>query len=365
MWPYFIIVFIIVLLQFRFFINTPQKMRFYIGITVLFLFAAMRGNGDGDYFAYLTRGSYILSLNDVFHNTTGMEAGYCFIAFIVNLFGLPKQFIIACMNLISLFCIGKFIKKYSPIWCLSLLIFIPLYLQFDMHAARTAVAISITTLGIDYIRKRKLFQFSIIILTASLFHTTALIAFVIYFLVNVKISVYIGMLVIAIEMVIVRVIGLDYMILQVLKNFKLDSVYNRFLTYASSEVYGYPFSLLDPRLWLVIAVFICSKYILFKPSKTENLFINCCYANCFFLIVFSEHTFVAYRISAFFNIYTIILIPMMIQKICRQIKNYNDSIIKKNIIITSLLLFFCIYAMGYVYTSYIVTETNYRIFIQG
>lgn len=364
MWPYFLLVLCIVVLQFEIGSYNTKKYKFIMGTVLLFLFAALRGNGHGDYFTYLSRGKNIISLYDVFHNHTAMEPGYCLIAYITNKLNLPAQCIIITMNLISITCICKFIKKYSSDWCFSLLLFLPLFFQFDMHAARTAVAISISTLSLEYVEKRKFIYFSIIIFIASLFHSTAWIVLPIYFLSYIKLDLVLSLGIIIVEMFFVKVIGVDKIILTTLKYSGMDSFYSRYLTYVESVTYGYPFRLYDPRLLLVILIYVIAKICYRKTSRKENLIINCCFFNIIFLILFSEHTFLAYRFSAFFNSYIIVLVPMVINKFYSIMLIYkNKYLIRKNIVCIRFgcLFLFTVWAMAYAY-NFVKTGIDYRLF---
>lgn len=364
MWPYFLLVVLIYIIQFGFSGKRKEDLRFYTGILILFLFAAFRGNGSGDYFEYLSRGEYIYTINDIFHNNTHMEIGYAVLYYIVNLLHLPKQCVIMAMNFISIACISKFIYKYSPYKCLSLLLFLPLYFQFDMHAARTAVAISISALSITYAYKRKFLKFCIVIISAMMFHQTAAIAFIIYFLVNVRINLYLGIIWILAGMGFVQLIGVDRLALNIFKVMQLEYFYAKYDRYVNSELYGYKFSLFDPRLWLVIAIFILAKLFCKNAEKLENLFINCCFINIMSLVLLSEHTFICYRLSSFFNIYTIILVPLILNRLCKAECYKSRFTLRSNRIIAKsmVLSLFMIYALIFVLAEYVFKGIEYKLF---
>lgn len=366
MWPYFLLIFLILILQFKFTKFQKENVGFYVGVTALFLFAALRGNGHGDYFAYLSRGAYIDTIGEIFHNSTNMELGYCILYYIVNFLHLPAQGVIAAMNLISISCITRFIQRYSPYKSLSLLLFLPLFFQFDMHASRSAVAISISALSITYAYQRKLLKFCFTVFLASLFHQTAWIVLILYFLVNVRIGLFFAIGCILGGMGVIYFIGADWIALKVFELLNLHEFYARFYTYVNSEIYGYPLSLLDPRLWVVIGMFIAAKLCYKKPDKLENLFINCSFVNVMAMILLSEHTFICYRVSAFFNVYSIILIPLILDRFCNK-KYYksmitfrNNRVIAKSIVI----VLFTAYAFVYAYAGFIQTGIDYRLFFK-
>lgn len=364
MWPYILLVLTIFILQFEFNNRNKENFRFYIGITVLFLFAALRGVSNGDYIGYLLRGKEVNSVYKIFHNNTHMEIGYSILYYFVNLFHLPEQSIIMIMNFISIFCTGKFIERYSPNKCLSLLIFLPLYFQFDMQAARTAVAISISVMGIDYVIRRHFLHFCFTVFLAMLFHRSAIVVFPIYFLVNLRIDLFVGIMGIVGGMGYVTFIGIDRSILQILRMLGLNSFYVRYYGYVNSREFGYRFSLIDPRLLLCIFIYIAAKIICKKSTKIENFFINCSLVNVLIMIFFSEHTIFCCRLSAFYYVYFIVLIPMMLKRIftsnLKICKNTAMKVCKElHLIITT---FFMLYGVAYAYVCFISLGLKYKLF---
>lgn len=349
MWPYLCLIFFILILQIRNRTKSADSVFFGFGVLLLFWFAALRGNGSGDYFTYLERATYVNTIQDVLNNNVHMEIGFRMLSYLVNMLRLPAQFVIMAMNLISIACMTKFIRTYSPDKCLSLLLFLPLYFQFDMHAARTACAISISALGITYAYQRRFLRFCITIFMASLFHQTAVIVFVVYLLVDMDINLIVGLGGILGAMVFVKVIGTDRIILRLLRSF-WETGALRYSGYVNSERYGYPFSLLDPRLWLMILIFIAAKLFCRDAGKKEKMFINCCYANIVCMIIFSEHTFICYRLSAFFNVYSVILVPMITERFCNK-RYYDDiNVYRRNsaLVKGGAVLLFTVYALAYV-----------------
>lgn len=366
MWPYFLLVFFIILLQLKGYFTKIKGVngKFYVGMVILFLFAALRGNGSGDYFTYLIRGENIDSLYDVFYNTTHMEIGYCMLYYIVNLLGLPAQFVIIGMNFISLTCITVFIKKYSDNWCLSLLLFLPLFFQFDMHAARTAVAISISCLGLGYALEKKLFRFILMVLFAMMFHKTALIVLPLYALGYIKVNLISGLFLIGLDMVFVKLVGFDSLAEKLLSFLGLNSFTSKYLSYVANKQYGYEFSLTDPRLLILIGIFVLAVTLIKKKGKREQMLLNCCLANILVQVLFSEHTLMACRLAAFYNIYLILLIPAVMKNLKERFQGYTYKYIGDanfRLCEVGCIAFFSLYACVYIYVCFIATGVDYRL----
>ena len=364
MWPYFLLIFIIFLLQFKYGNGGKSKIRFYVGLIILFLFAALRGVSNGDYDAYLTRGKEIDSLYKIIYNNTNMELGYCFLYYLINLFHLLEQTIIISMNFISILCISKFINKYSENKCLSLLLFLPLYFQFDMQAARTAVAISITVLGVNYIFKRRFFFFCLTIFLAMLFHRSAVVVFPLYFIYNLRVSLLAGLTSIVASVCYVKLIGMDNTVLYILKTLRLNNFYAKYFGYVNNKRFGYPFSLVDPRLLLCILVYVVSKVICKNSNKAEKFFINCGLMNVLIMILFSEHTIFCCRLSAYFNVYCIIIVPLILKTIytLQCTKNKNGAVRSFREVKLLTVAFYALYGMVYAYVCFISLGLDYKFF---
>lgn len=366
MWPYFALVALIILLQIR--INSRMvKIQFYIGIIALFIFAACRGNDNGDYFAYLNYGWDIRTWSDVLYTHQAMEIGYRMIAFVINWIGLPRQAIIMAMNFISLSCIFAFIRRYSENWCLSLLVFLPLFFQFDMHAARTAVAISISALCMGYALDKKLMKFIVTMLFAMMFHSAAIIVLPLYLLPYIKFDILFGVFLIVFDMLFVKIIGFDRIAIGLLELLGLNRFRDRYLEYSvvKADRYGYKFSLADPRLLILIVIFVIAVITIKNRGKMENMLINCCLANILLLILFSEHTALACRLSAFYNVYVIVLIPSIMESLSERFRCYKSTYVGSiNILLSKIgyITFFSLFACVYIYVCFIVPGVDYRLF---
>lgn len=355
MWPYYILIFIIFLLQFRFGKYLTYQKRFYVGITLIFLFAALRGNGAVDYFRYLQLSKGIVKLSDIIDNNTYMEIGFSIISYIVNFFKLNSQFVIAIMNFISIISICIFIKKLSFNWNLSLLIFLIYLFNFDMQSSRNAIAISVAALASTYLLQKKYSVFMILLFFAFLFHQSVLIVLLFIPLLFLNIDLYTGLGFFLCGSIFTKWIGLDQFMLFVLQKLGLGYFYAKYLRYSMGSDFGYPFRLYDPRLWILIIMFILAKIYLKKPSREEKFAINCVFMSGFLMILFSEHTILAFRMSAFFSIYTLILFPMLLNRWEIMSRNIKSA---KTLRVLGILFYF-IWTVFYVaYTK----PAEYRFF---
>ncbi|MCL2151837.1 MAG: EpsG family protein [Oscillospiraceae bacterium] len=361
--PYIVLVLFIALIQIRKKTNLDEVDRtYFFALLVLFLFAALRGNGDGDYFAYLRFSTYVTSFRHVISPSVPVEIGFRFISYIVNTAGIHPQYVIMIMNAISLICVSVFIRKYSSDRVLSLLLFLPVYFQYDMHAARTAVAIGISLLGFGYIIDKKLVRFVITILIAATFHRTVLILLPLYFTRTIKIRAVPGILLLLIAIIATEIISVNTFAVTVLRSIGLVSMANRFEAYIGNVNFGYAFSILDPRLFISTGIFILSSYRLKNRNVTENVLINSALISSLIMVIFRDTTVFVVRLSGYYTIYTIILIPIILKRLyyiehdCLN-DIFSESLRKKcasflvnyNLAKTTVVLFFCAYLGVYLY----------------
>lgn len=342
--------FIVICLFFFIGIISPKyrdknKIQYLFIIMLLFWIAALRGSGNGDYYNYIERGQYINSIHDVFYKDIGMGIGYKTLAYIIKLLHLPRQTIIIAMNAISFLCLNKFIKRYSNHWSLSLLVFLPIFFQFEMHAARTGVAIAIISLGYKYIESRDFIRYFMVVLVASLFHMTAFIALILYFIYGKKTSFRKGLFIIAVAFIVVSMVDIDNIVLFLLNNLGMTYFSAKYVTYVNSVEYGYALSLLDPRIWVGVVIFVVASLFIKNKSEFEEFGINNALLYSFMLILLSEHTFIAYRVSSYFYYPVMTLVPSIIS---------HGEFSKKDkrvrvVIFYGILICFTI--LGYVYAS--------------
>ncbi len=356
MWPYFIPIIVIFFLQFHFSGIPKSKAKPYFALLLLLIFAGIRGNGSGDYFNYLLRGQAIKTVSDIFNNTIHMNLGYSILAYIVNRYHLPAQTVIIMMNVISISCVAVTIRRYSCMPVLSVLVFLPFYYQFDMHAARTAVAMGILMLSIPYIIDRKPLKFAVVLAVSMVFHPEALIGIFLYFLPWLKLDFKIMTTILAIEAALVVWIGMDRFVLTILRFTRLGFIYNKFARYVNNARYGYATSLLDPRILLVILLFVVASYLITKPNDLERLMINITFTCAFIMIFFSEHTIFVYRLSSFYNMFTILLVPMILTH-TEKLKAHKHGYFEIRL---TVILFYTIFASAYAYS--LGKGAEYKIF---
>lgn len=116
-----------------------------------------------------------MSWSDIFQ--LRYEPGYSIFCKLLSYVSKDPQFYIFITSLICYGSVGLFIYRNSEDVHLSTMIFITCNLMFTyMNVIRQALAVAILLFGINFIKKKQYFQFIAVIILASTFHTSALIA---------------------------------------------------------------------------------------------------------------------------------------------------------------------------------------------
>lgn len=124
-----------------------------------------------------------------FNSRWGFEYGFLIFCKLISYINKSEQFFLIVTSLFVLGNLFYAIKKYSLNSCLSYYFFVVfLYFGTSMNLIRLFMALSICILSIDKIVEKDLKKFIIIILIASLFHTSALVFLVLYPFCRIKIS---------------------------------------------------------------------------------------------------------------------------------------------------------------------------------
>ncbi len=122
-------------------------------------------------------------------NTTRFDFLYKLLNIVVGKIWLNQRFFIFIVDLITLSGPYFIIRKYSKNYFLSILFFISIgtyHIQF--YVIRQAMALSLLLFSIKYLEERKFFKYLMLVICASLFHTSAIIFLPVYFLSYIKID---------------------------------------------------------------------------------------------------------------------------------------------------------------------------------
>ncbi|MCM1139667.1 MAG: EpsG family protein [Muribaculum sp.] len=309
--------------------NKPKYRFLYLGICFLSLsaIAGLRGYSVGGDLEY-----YLPLFKDLSYNNGTKELltydkyGFLFkfIYYCASFISCHYTYYLIFGSAITIYFILKFIGENSRIICLSIFLYIMFgYYTNSFNSIRSSIALSISTVGINYLIKDKKFYAFIIFLICIELHKTILPILILLFVGNVRITVTRTIIIIAGSVIIS-----SYLTIGSLSSIIL--MYN--LGYANATEFGgqgYTLLIFD-----IIVVLICCFNLIHTESKADNIMMWALILGTCLQTLAPIFSFVT-RISYFFTFYMIILIPNLIS----ECNNNKYKIIYASSIIGALCYF--------------------------
>jgi hypothetical protein len=298
LFAWIVLYFLLITLLFK---NKGLKTFAYFGI---FLFSALRYEVGYDYEAYyriIKTGELLDTLKNEYFSFLLLKTS--------NILGFEQLFFIFTSVLILLPLIYT-TKKYSYREGISMIMFFtfPLFFFNSLSIVRQFVAISITLLTIKEVKERNFLKFLIIIITAFLFHNSALIFLPIYFLYTLKIK--------NIFYIIIFLVASSLKpILLTVSKFLFPEYYISYIKNIGDQTGG------NISFYIIFALFFI--IIIFRKkiikNKIHNYFLNNLFFGIilYYLLLDYGH---AWRISLYFIIYVIYLLPNLFLLYKKEIK---------------------------------------------
>lgn len=305
----------------------------FLASMLLFLISSFRSISFGtDTIGYVN--SYILlgyrNLSDLWLNfitNTGKDPFFYLVSKIVNLTGASYQIWLAAIAGIFSYSIAKLIDKYSEEPYLSFVSLISLgYFYFSLTGLRQTMALSFIVLSYNYLRERKLIAFVTLVIMGSLFHSTAIIFLIAYPISNIKVG---WKQTLGILMLFIGVYFFKNQVREIISYFNIIEVYQ---SYNEREV-ALSFSGFIIQLFIYLFCLWFKDDILKDDIKNQSLY-NLLFLGLVFqllAVIIAEF----FRISMYFSIFGIILIPNALNKI----KDKNLKIIVYLLVFSAFMLY--------------------------
>lgn len=312
----------------------------------LFLVAALRGSGVGaDYYSY--KRYYTAFSNMEFHDILrfSMEKGYILLNKFIGTFKLDYQWLLAICSFMSLFGVVLFINDNSEFIATSLWLYICMgYYQSTFNRLREAIAISFVLIAYRYVTEKNLKRFLLFIFIAAMFHYTALVALLIYPLMQIKIKrQYIIFLIGMLVLVFIFRERLFNLAVNISKLFGyIDRYFGRDMSGEGGNLLVV-YSLLFIIISLLIFLYSTSEKERYKDILSSNQMIYIC---SILTVVFQTLalTFaILNRIAAYFAIPMFILLPNLIKQ---RFEVKSQFAIRLAIMSISLIYYIYIMSLG-------------------
>ncbi|RNF39623.1 EpsG family protein [Planococcus salinus] len=275
---------------------------------LLFILSSFRGEFTTDYDAYVNLFNYYnqFSWLDIFYLDIYQEIGYVFLNKTIGVFTTNELYLFIFTSLIILLCFYTQFKKYSPYIWISVLLFVTIgsfYASFNI--TRQILAAAIIFAGSQYLFERKMGKYILTVFLAALFHRTALIMIIFFFILNNRFKLKNIIVIFFIAIISMLYIGniIDYIQTYFYTEYKVDSYGMSGLKYTNIVL---PISIL---------IFVMFH---FKKINLENLkykiSVNAIIFYAFFSILGLKVMMIE-RLSHFFAPYALLIIPIIISQI--------------------------------------------------
>ena len=301
--------------------NNKKNLAAGLMFFIMFAFAAFRGSGDADYYNYLWFAKDIgTDFSKVLNFSYPVEFAFRLFSYLINTFGLSRQWIIVVMNALSIIPVANISIKKSKNPFLSAIIFLPIFIQFDMQTARTASAVGLGLMSINFFSEKKFFKSFLFFVFAMTFHRASVILLPFLFFMAFEIGRFFKILTAGLAFVASVFSSLMFRILaQILSAIGLGRMATKVLNYTFTGQFAGAMNFYDPRIIFAAALFITSLMYFRKKDfgkfTIEEASIKAMWFALLVLLVFRSSTAIAFRFSTFFTILEIIYIPLVLEKI--------------------------------------------------
>lgn len=287
--------------------GTLSKKIYFALVTIqLSLVAGLRAINigiDTVNYASIFENASLLNLRYILQNETEVEKGYMIFQNLVSKVSTDFNVFLTIASLFFVYSVARLIYKNSVESCLSFILFIGLgFYKFSMTGVRQTIAIGIILFSFEFIKKRKLIPFLLIVALASTFHFSSIVFLPAYFIAYKKITkIY---------------VVLSAALIPVAYLFK-GTIFSYLSTVSG---YGYdPYANEGPYVLLAMMIIVLIGGFIQRESLIENNRDNLAFYNMSLIsVMLGMLTFVnpsALRLAYYYHIYLILFIPEIIKSI--------------------------------------------------
>lgn len=240
------------------------------------------------------------------------EMGFYYLGVISKTLSNSSTFYFIFVSAITMLLLYLGIKKYSIFPFIALYVYLGRFVNRNTIQIRAAIAIAIVIWGTVYVTKRQLWKYLLVILIASRFHTSAYLAFPLYFMnyVNIKRSyIYWGILA---SLIIASYFGGT--IRDFVSQSDVANEWARSYIEEGSEK-AYSNDLTNPIIWYQIFILIIWTYFEKRLVElTEHYYTirNAYFYSTVILIVLCQYAILAGRTSTIFATYEMLMVPLFV-----------------------------------------------------
>lgn len=255
-------------------------------------------------FLFLTQGS-----PDFLISEDSTEIGFKILCKMLYKVSNDPQILFLITSLIISVCMIMALKKYSKIFELSVYLYITTFMYYSsMNILRQWIATAIIFLGFKFLYERKWYIYFPIVIFASLFHSSAIIMILIYFIVNHKI--------ISIQNLIKLIIFIGGFILynytiKIFFDFLQTTKYANYINEFAKTGHGVNTLRVLVYLAPVLLIVLMYKKINLNINIKDSIVFNLCLIGFLIMLLGKKHAYFA-RMCVFFEPYYLLLIPNLV-----------------------------------------------------
>lgn len=317
-----------------------NKVLYWISFALLFIFAAFRYGFGNDYFQY--QKIYNAIQNPKAYNSHGLAEYYGkqVVFVFLNKISFNYYTFIGLTSLLFILTIALFIQKNVSAnyrW-LSLLVFLinPYLFLINLSAIRQCLAMILFIIAVNFAYKKKVIIYIVLILLASLCHSSAIVLLPIYFICNEKQVRNYGVIIITSLILILLLMPdmLDRVIMDVLNTMFENTTYNQYLEGNNSL-----------RATILSSLFCIYLLVNIGGLKGKTLVFAKLYLLATIFNILAYRYSMLTRITMYFDIFSIIVLPLLFMNnlyskkyVFRNYKGYENIYVAINTYVFPLLL---------------------------
>ncbi|MCX5849974.1 MAG: EpsG family protein [Deltaproteobacteria bacterium] len=275
------------------------------------VFGALRFEVGTDWFTYL---KYFNNSVKLFHPEI-FTSDYLFKLFqyLIKMLFDSYLLFVAGVFVVSFTLKYAVLRKYSNNISLSLLVYyITIFLYFDINAIRQGLALGLVFFSLRYILENDWKKYLLLCLAASLIHLSAVIFLPFYWISRIELSRRSYLLIIC-GALLIRLVWESFQFDPDIIGYMLPKEYlGKLKFYISDKYFGRPIDLFSVAVFQRALVFF-SFLLLFDKidinEKVKRLLINASFLSFALFVALSMSTDIATRLSFYFRIFEILLIP--------------------------------------------------------
>ncbi len=298
-------------------LSYPMK----LALLVVYAFTALRYGVGWDYLAYYDTIHYGITSNIMFSG----EYATTFLVDLSRRLGVTNIYF-AVNAFICLFFTSRAIREYSRDYWLSIILFLcfPLFFLNSLSVIRFFSALALVFYGFRYIERRNFMAYCLIVLLAGMFHKSAFITLVFYFLYDMKFSASKLAIILALSPILSTVINR-----LVIKHLPRYAPYAQ----ATNRQEGTKSIL----VFIVVGIIaLILKERITARDRVANAYYNIYFMGLITYLMFFTQGTMGHRLSLYGTVFSLLLIP----KILSLLKGSRVRILTKLIIYAMCIVMF-------------------------